>query len=67
MSSYDPDTRSGSVLLDDGVELPFGAEAVDAGEMRFLRFGQRVRIRTEGEDADQHVTYLILATLADPA
>lgn len=66
VSSFDPDTRSGAVLRDDGVELPFGAGAVDAGEVRFLRFGQRVRIRTEGSGADEHVTYLIVATLADP-
>lgn len=67
MSSYDPSNRSGTVLMDDGVELPFDAAAVDAGEMRFLRFGQRVRIRTSGSDADLRVTSLILATLADPA
>jgi 2-phospho-L-lactate guanylyltransferase len=63
---YDEDTQSGSVLLDDGLELRFGAEAVQAGEMRFLRLGQRVRIRTAGSGADQTVTYLILSTLADP-
>jgi len=64
---YDADTRSGTVLLDDGLELAFDAEAVAAGEMRFLRFGQRVRIQTTGSGADQRVTYLILATLADPS
>jgi 2-phospho-L-lactate guanylyltransferase len=64
--SYDEGTRSGTVLLDDGLQLPFDAAAVAAGEMRSLRFGQRVRIRTAGADADQRVTYLVLATLADP-
>lgn len=67
VSTYDPSTRCGSVLLDDGVELPFDSAAVDAGEMRFLRFGQRVRIRTAGDDADLRVTSVILATLADPS
>lgn len=66
MNDFDPDTRAGTVLLDDGVELPFDSTAVDAGGMRLLRFGQRVRIRTGGEGADLRVTYLILATLADP-
>ncbi|MFP8962726.1 hypothetical protein ACLIYP_19510 [Streptomyces nanhaiensis] len=47
--TYDPATRSGSVLLDDGTPLPFGAEAFDAGGLRLLRPGQRVRIETETE------------------
>jgi 2-phospho-L-lactate/phosphoenolpyruvate guanylyltransferase len=66
VNTYDPSSRTGTVLLDDGVELPFGEDAVAAGEMRFLRFGQRVRIRTEGTDPDQRVTFLVLSTLADP-
>lgn len=45
--TYDPATRSGSVLLDDGTPLPFDAEAFDAGGLRLLRPGQRVRIETE--------------------
>jgi hypothetical protein len=64
---YDEGTQSGSVLLDDGLELAFDAEAVRAGGMQFLRFGQRVRIRITGSGADQKVTSLILSTLADPA
>ncbi|MFH0242227.1 hypothetical protein ACGRHY_07230 [Streptomyces sp. HK10] len=47
--TYDPATRSGSVLLDDGTPLPFDAEAFDAGGLRLLRPGQRVRIETETE------------------
>jgi 2-phospho-L-lactate guanylyltransferase len=61
--SFSPDTRSGSVLLDDGVELPYDAAAFDAGGLRRLRLGQRVRIRTEGEGADQRVTLLTILTL----
>ncbi|GHF49635.1 hypothetical protein GCM10010218_33750 [Streptomyces mashuensis] len=48
--TFDPDTRSGSVLLDDGTPVPFGAEAFDAGGLRLLRPGQRVRIEF-AEDA----------------
>ncbi len=44
--SFDADTRTGSVLLDDGSELPFGADAVDRGGLRLLRPGQRVRLDT---------------------
>ncbi|MGN6331073.1 MAG: cold-shock protein [Motilibacteraceae bacterium] len=42
--SFDPDSRSGTVLLDDGVELPYDAAAFDAGGLRLLRVGQRVRL-----------------------
>ncbi|MFD8809609.1 hypothetical protein [Streptomyces sp. NPDC059597] len=45
--TYDPETRSGQVLLDDGTPLPFDAAAFDAGGLRLLRPGQRVRIETE--------------------
>ncbi|MGW5098978.1 hypothetical protein [Streptomyces sp. NPDC004100] len=48
--TYDPETRSGQVLLDDGTPLPFDAAAFDAGGLRLLRPGQRVRIETEGAD-----------------
>ncbi|MFG3247334.1 hypothetical protein [Streptomyces sp. NPDC048187] len=51
--TYDPESRSGQVLLDDGTPVPFDAAAFDAGGLRLLRPGQRVRIETEeaGEDA----------------
>jgi len=52
-------------LLDDGQELAFDAAAFDAGGMRLARFGQRVRIRTDGESSDQKVTALTLATFPD--
>ncbi|UNO39740.1 hypothetical protein [Streptomyces sp. MST-110588] len=42
--TYDAQTRTGSVLLDDGTPLPFDAAAFDAGGLRLLRPGQRVRI-----------------------
>ncbi|MEV5597678.1 hypothetical protein [Streptomyces sp. NPDC052496] len=48
--TYDAQTRSGSVLLDDGTPLPFDAAAFDAGGLRLLRPGQRVRIDVEVMD-----------------
>ena len=41
---FDPETRSGSVLTDDGVLLAFDAAAFDAGGLRKLRTGQRLSI-----------------------
>ncbi|MFP8940780.1 hypothetical protein ACLIYM_05015 [Streptomyces fenghuangensis] len=70
--TYDPATRSGSVLLDDGTPLPFDAEAFDAGGLRLLRPGQRVRIETEtltatetgtGTDAEGGRRRITLVTL----
>lgn len=64
--TYDPETRGGSVLLDDGTPLPFDAAAFDAGQLRLLRPGQRVRIRTEGADAARRVVFITLQTFPDP-
>ncbi|MET9355450.1 hypothetical protein ABZY14_21080 [Streptomyces sp. NPDC006617] len=50
--TYDPESRSGQVLLDDGTPVPFDAAAFDAGGLRLLRPGQRVRIETEEKGAD---------------
>ncbi|MEW2117567.1 hypothetical protein AB0945_20735 [Streptomyces sp. NPDC005474] len=49
--TYDAGTRSGSVLLDDGTPVPFDAPAFDAGGLRLLRPGQRVRIEVEAPEA----------------
>lgn len=61
--TYDENTRSGSVLLDDGSPVPFDAPAFDAGGLRLLRPGQRVRIETEGEGESLHITLVTLQTL----
>ncbi|MEU9854454.1 hypothetical protein [Streptomyces sp. NPDC047974] len=60
--TYDPETRSGSVLLDDGTPVEFGTEAFDAGGLRLLRPGQRVRIETE-PDAPGAAPRITLVTL----
>ncbi|GAA3839982.1 hypothetical protein GCM10022226_72950 [Sphaerisporangium flaviroseum] len=59
---FDSETRSGSVLLDNGTELPFGADAFDAGPLRLLRVGQRVNIRVE----DDTITVITLSTFPLP-
>ncbi|MFD8910825.1 hypothetical protein [Streptomyces sp. NPDC059575] len=66
--TYDPETRSGQVLLDDGTPLPFDAAAFDAGGLRLLRPGQRVRIETataesaEGAPGERRITLVTLQT-----
>lgn len=44
VASYDPDTRTGSLLLDDGTPVDFDRAAFDASGLRMLRLGQRVRL-----------------------
>ncbi|WP_328667929.1 hypothetical protein OG905_12500 [Streptomyces sp. NBC_00322] len=61
--TYDSETRSGSVLLDDGTPVDFDAAAFDAGGLRLLRPGQRVRIETEGQGEALRITLVTLATL----
>jgi len=53
VATFDPHTRSGSLLLDDGTELAFGAEAFDRSGLRLLRLGQRLSVET-GSDAKVH-------------
>ncbi|MFC5906781.1 hypothetical protein [Streptacidiphilus monticola] len=60
--TYDSETRSGQVLLDDGTPVPFDAEAFDAGGLRLLRPGQRVRIETEGSGSALRITLVTLQT-----
>ncbi|MFG3494641.1 hypothetical protein [Streptomyces sp. NPDC047928] len=61
--TYDPDSRTGSVLLDDGTPVDFGREAFDAGGLLLLRPGQRVRIETEGRGDSLRITLVTLQTL----
>ena len=41
---YHNENGSGSVLLDDGREIPFDVSVMDASGLRLLRPGQRVSI-----------------------
>ena len=64
--TYDAGSRSGSVLLDDGTQLEFDAEAFKAGGLRMLRFGQRVNLAlTTGPDGDR-VSVITLSTFPLP-
>ncbi|GGY69887.1 hypothetical protein [Streptomyces anulatus] len=60
--TYDPETRSGSVLLDDGTPVDFDAPAFDAGGLLLLRPGQRLRIEGEGQGAALRITLVTLQT-----
>lgn len=59
---FDPTTRAGTVLLDDGTEVAFDGAAFDAGGLRLLRVGQRVKMSM----AEGRVSALTLVTLPLP-
>ncbi|HEU4424884.1 MAG TPA: cold-shock protein [Pilimelia sp.] len=60
VATYDAQTRSGTLLLDDGTELAFPAAAFDASGLRLLRLGQRVRVEQGGDGEVIRVTLLTL-------
>ena len=64
VSAFDPPSRTGRVLLDDGVELSFPADALAGTGLRLLRPGQRVRITVDGAGPDLAVRALQILTLA---
>jgi cold shock CspA family protein len=61
--TFDPDTRSGQVLLNDGTPVPFDAEAFDAGGLLLLRSGQRVRLEVDARPAADGIPRITLITL----
>ncbi|MFB6393377.1 cold-shock protein [Polymorphospora lycopeni] len=56
VATYNPLTRSGTLLLDDGDEIAFGAPAFDASGLRLLRPGQRVRVEHDESGQVSRVT-----------
>lgn len=64
VSRYDETSHEGDVLLDNGLELPFSAQALQGTGLRLLRPGQRVRVTVAGEGAERHVAALQILTLA---
>ncbi|MFL6098338.1 MAG: cold-shock protein [Actinomycetales bacterium] len=50
---FDPETGAGSVLLDDGTEVPFDGEAFGRSGLRLVRVGQRLTVEiTDGAAVD---------------
>jgi cold shock CspA family protein len=41
--NFDPETRDGSLLLDDRTEVAIDATSIEGGGVLYLRIGQRVR------------------------
>lgn len=60
--TFDPQTDAGSVLLDTGRLVPFGAAAFARSGLRHLRVGQRLSLELTGdaESDEVHVSRLWL-------
>jgi cold shock CspA family protein len=64
VKSFAEDTRSGSVLLDDGTEIPLPTEVFDRSGLRILRFGQRVRFELEGAGDERKISSIDVVTMS---
>lgn len=63
IKSFDPQTRSGSLVLDDLTELAYDADTFDASRLLELRIGQRVRFEIEGEEDQRSISNLQIVSL----
>lgn len=57
VASFDDETHSGTVLLDDGTELRFEAAAFAASGLRLLRLGQRMMIDRDAHGEVTSITF----------
>jgi cold shock CspA family protein len=51
VATFDPDTHTGTLLLDDGADLAFDARAFAGSGLRLLRLGQRVVVEADADGA----------------
>jgi cold shock CspA family protein len=59
---FEPAAGTGAVITDDGVVLPFSADAWRASPLLTLRVGQRVAVTVEGGDEQRIVSAITLVT-----
>lgn len=59
---YDPATGTGSLLTDARVEIRIDERSATQEDLRFLRFGQRVRFEVAEDEGQQVARSLALVT-----
>jgi 2-phospho-L-lactate/phosphoenolpyruvate guanylyltransferase len=62
VKTFDPQTGSGSLLLDSQEELTFDAQTFARSELEELRLGQRVRIEITGQGEDRRISDVALVS-----
>jgi 2-phospho-L-lactate guanylyltransferase len=60
VADFDPASRSGRMVTDEGAAISFDGEAFDAGGLRLLRVGQRVKAQVSTEGRVRRITLLTL-------
>jgi hypothetical protein len=60
---FDPGTSSGAVVTDDGVVVPFAADAFGTSGLRHVRVGQRLTVTLTGDGPGRSVTTMSLGTV----
>ena len=63
IKTYDPATRSGSILDDAKTEFAYGPESFSESGVREFRLGQRVKFNVEGDGERAKIRDLTLVTL----
>jgi 2-phospho-L-lactate guanylyltransferase len=63
---FDAATRSGTVVTDDGLLVPFDAEAFSGSRLRHIRTGQRLTVVVEGSGAEARIVAMSLGTVGLP-
>lgn len=56
---FDDETGAGSVLLDDGREVPFSAEVFAGSSLRHVRPGQRISITTTADGGSVRTLWIV--------
>jgi len=56
VATFDPETGTGTVLLDTGARLDVPAGAFTASGLRLLRLGQRVRVERDDQGTVTRIT-----------
>ena len=62
VKEFSDETRTGSVILDDGAVIPLAPQVFSASGLRSLRPGQRVRLEVTGDGDGRVVSLVTLAT-----
>ena len=63
VKEFSEETRSGSVILDDGSEVPLPAAAFSKSGLLKLAQGQRVRFEVTGEGDARTISFIDIVTL----
>jgi len=63
IKDFDPETRDGSLLMEDRTEVAIDATSMEGSGLRYLRLGQRVRFDLVEEGGRKLARTLRLVTL----